>query len=58
MPCGSVQYILWRQDDHGNTLWVCRFHSREQADRVCQRHRQRYPEHRYWVTPLQPQTPN
>ena len=57
MAAGSVQYILWRQDDNGNVFVVSRFHSRDQADRVCERYRKRGHKQLYWVKPLAPQGP-
>ena len=57
MAAANTQYVLWRQDDHGNVFVVNRFHSRQQADRECQRYQRRGHKQHYWVAPLQPRQP-
>lgn len=51
MSTGHAQYVLWRRDADGNITLVGRYHSREQAQRVCQSLRRRH-DHSYWITPL------
>ncbi|MCU5785343.1 hypothetical protein [Alloalcanivorax marinus] len=57
MAAANTQYVLWRQDDHGNVFVVSRFHSRQQADRECQRYQRRGHKQHYWVAPLRPRQP-
>lgn len=57
MPSGSLQYILWRHDDNGHAILVCRFHSREQAERICRHHIKRGHKSLYRVTVLHPRGP-
>lgn len=58
MASGNTQYVLWRRDDNGRILLMCRFHSNSQAQRVCARYqRQTQTRYRYWVTTLAPRGP-
>lgn len=54
MASGNTQYVLWRRDDNGQVLLICRFHSNNQAQRVCARYQQKKTRYHYWVTPLAP----
>lgn len=59
MPSGNTQYVLWRRDDNGRILLMCRFHSNNQAQRVCARYqRQTQTRYHYWVTTLAPHGPH
>ncbi|ASK33518.1 hypothetical protein [Alloalcanivorax mobilis] len=51
---GSTQYLLWRKDSQGNASLVNRFHSRQQAERVCARFQTRRQRERFWVSALGP----
>lgn len=54
MAAGSLQYILWSKDENGNLFVVQRFHSRQHAERVCERYRKRRQKQQYWVKPFAP----
>lgn len=59
MANGNTQYVLWRRDDNGQILLMCRFHSNSQAQRVCARYqRQKKNRYHYWVTTLAPHGPH
>lgn len=57
MSSGSPQYLLWRRDGHGNSFLMCRFHSRQQAERTCLRYQNRGHKQNYWITVLHPLAP-
>ena len=54
MSSGNVQYLLWRRDDNGNDVVICRFHSRQQAERIRRRYQERDAKRVYRITLLQP----
>ena len=59
MASGNTQYVLWRRDENGQILLMCRFHSNSQEQRVCARYqRQKKPRYHYWVTTLAPHGPH
>jgi len=59
MPGGNTQYVLWRRDDNGGVLLMCRFHSNHQAQRVCARFQRQHPgRFHFWVTTLAPRGPH
>lgn len=59
MASGNTQYVLWRRDDNGQILLMCRFHSSNQAQRVCARYQRQKPtRYHYWITTLAPRAPH
>ncbi len=57
MASGHRGGVLWRQDDNGQVFVMCRFHSRQQAERACARYQNRGHKQLYWVTTLAPRGP-